>query len=215
MAPAAKRAKHHEAQMIPGVDGHRIFGFPNSIITKIRYCDTKVLTGTTGARALKVFCANGIYDPDISDTGHQPMYRDNYASIYGQYTILGSKITVSYYPQSSLDSSLIGIIGDDDSTISSNVIVCMEQNNSVSTQLGTTGCPVVVLTSTYEPLENIGVDTKDDGFSMTPVGENPDDIFCYGIWAASTDGSSTVSVNCKIEIEYTVKFAQLLSPTEN
>ena len=43
------KAKMHEAQMIPGVDGYRVFGFPNSIITKLRYCDQFRVTSTAGA----------------------------------------------------------------------------------------------------------------------------------------------------------------------
>lgn len=214
MEPSSKRSRH-EAHMIPGVDGDKVWGFPNSIITKLRYCTTKVLSGTTGARGLKVFSANGTYDPDISDTGHQPLYRDNYAALYTTYTVLGSKITVWYYNQGADNAAIVGIVGDDDTSISSSVETLMEQNNSVSVMHGTTGSPVTVLTSVYEPLEMIGVDAKDDGLSATPVAENPDDQWCYGVWAAAADGVSTIAISCKIEVEYTVKFSQLVGPVQN
>ena len=212
--PSAKRGKHHEAQMIPGVDGHRIFGFPNSIITKLRYCDNFILTSTTGAIATNVFAANGIYDCDITGTGHQPMWRDNYAAIYDQYVVIGSKITVTFGSNSAFPM-LCGIIGDDDSSITSNVQNAQEQNNGISTLAPALGGPCSTLTQTFEPLEQFGVAAKDDGASATAQGSNPSELWCYAIWAATPDGATTGKVTAKIEIEYTVKFTELVTAVQS
>ena len=91
----AKRHKSHEAHMIPGLSP-RVFGFPNSIITTLKYVDTYLLVSTAGAVTYQVMSANGIFDPDLTSTGHQPLYRDNYAAIYDVYTVLGSKCIVRY-----------------------------------------------------------------------------------------------------------------------
>lgn len=40
-----------------------------------------------------VFCANGLYDVDITGIGHQPMYFDNYAALYSKYRVNYAKIT--------------------------------------------------------------------------------------------------------------------------
>lgn len=211
----AKRKREHEAQLIPGVDGKKIFGFPNSIITKIRYCEYLSLTSTTGARALNVFAANGTFDPDISGVGHQPMYRDTYAAIYDQYVVIGSKITASFACKTTGLGMIVGIVADDDSTVSTVVDTLMEQNNSVHTMAGAPGSPVVTLFNNFSPLDAFGVDAIDDGSSQTAVGSNPTELFCYAVWAASADGSSTTACDVKVEIEYTVKFAELVSPTQN
>lgn len=215
MEESNKRAKTHEAQLIPGVDGRRIFGFPNSIITKMRYCTSVPLTGTSGARGLNTFAANGIFDCDITNTGHQPMYRDTYASIYDQYTVIGSKITVTFLPRTAGICTIVGITGDDDTAISSNVETLMEQNNSVTAGMGPPGSPVVTLSSTFEPLMAFGVDTKDDGFSATSVGSNPTEVFMFAVWAASASLGDTIVCDAKVEIEYTVKFAELQTPVQN
>lgn len=117
--PAAKRAKTHDAQMIPGL-GPREFGFPNSIITKLRYCDTTVLTGTSGIKAGVVFAANGLYDPDVTNAGHQPMFFDQFAAIYDQYVVLGSKITVTVTNTTTTIPLICVLNGDDDSTNTEN-----------------------------------------------------------------------------------------------
>lgn len=211
----AKRHKAHEAHMIPGVDGSRIFGFPNSIITKMRYCTIVPLTGTSGARGINVFAANGIFDPDITNIGHQPMYRDTYASIYNHYTVLGSKITATFLPRTALECTVVGIASGDDSSFSATIDTIREQNNAISRGMGPPGAPVVTQVATFEPLMAFGVDAKDDGASATANGSNPTELFCYAVWAASANGSSTVVVDAMVEIEYTVKFSELVDPTQS
>lgn len=206
---------NHEAHLIPGIDGHRIFGFPNSIITKIRYAAYTSLTNTSGARGVNVFRANGIFDPDVTGVGHQPMYRDNYASIYDNYVVLGSKITVTFLPRTASVCTIVGIVGDNDTAISTNVETLMEQNNAISHGMGPPGAPVVTLSQSFSPLKDVGIDAKDDGAVLVAVGADPGDSWCYGVWAASADASSTSIVDIKVEIDYTVKFSQLSTPTQN
>lgn len=210
------RGKHHEAHLIPGIDGHRIWGFPNSIITKIRYADVLSLSSAAGARAINVYAANGIFDPDITGIGHQPMYRDQYAGLYDQYVVIGSKITVQYAPSSITVPMLCGIAGDDDSSISATVDTLMEQNNSVSLLANCAGSKTYFLEQTFEPLAQFGVDAKDDGASATAVGSNPSELWCYGVWVATADpGAAATVCQIKVEIEYTVKFTELQTPTQN
>lgn len=191
--------------------GSKVFGFPNSLITRLRYCDTIVLTGTLGARALNVFAANGIFDPDITGVGHQPMYRDTFADIYDQYCVLGSKITVDFSPTTALVPTLVGIVGDDDSSITTSVQNLLEQNNGVSKLLGTPGSEAVTLTNTFSPLRMFGVNVKDDGSAATAIGANPSELWTFAVWSASADGASTTVINIRVEIEYTVKFSELQS----
>ena len=211
----SNKGQHHEAHLIPGVDGHRTYGFPNSIITKLRYVENLTISGSAGAVGYKIFAANGLYDPNISDTGHQPMYYDNYTSIYDQYVVLGSKITVHIMNSGTVDVLMFGIVGDDDSTISTNTDTLMEQNNSVYTLSGTVNSEPKVLTMTFEPLRDFGVDAKDDGASSTGIGANPAEMWCYGVWAAAANGSSSIACNFIVEIEYTAKFTELKTPTQN
>ena len=210
----SKKAKVHEAHMIPGVDGDRIYGFPNSIITKLRYCTTYQITAAAGAMAVNVFLANSIFDPDYTGVGHQPLWRDSFASIYNHYVVLGSKINVTYGSDSNANH-LIGIVGDDDISSSSTADTRCELNNSVSQLMGwASSAPPPTLTSTFEPLMAFGVDAKDDGASATNNGSSPAQVWCYHVWA-QPQTTSTVVYTFKVEIEYTVKFTELLTQVQN
>ena len=66
------KPKSHEAHMVPGL-GKLEWGFPNSLITTLRYCDGFKKSVTDGGTASQIFRANGLYDPDYTNAGHQPI----------------------------------------------------------------------------------------------------------------------------------------------
>jgi len=212
----AKKRKLHEAQLIPGVDGHRTWGFPNTLITKLRYGDVFTKTSTTGAIAFNTFVANSIFDPDVTGVGHQPMYRDTYATIYNQYVVIGSKITVHFMPQADsagTSNFIVGITGDDNNAFPTSVTDKMEQNNSVWTTTGAVGSDPRILTMTFEPNECFGIDAKSDGSAQTAQASNPTELWCFGVWAHVIDATRTAKIDFAVEIEYTVKFSELITPT--
>lgn len=212
---ASKRAKTHQAHMIPGLD-HRTFGFPRSIITKLKYCDYYELTSTTGALAYQQIRANSIFDPDLTGVGHQPMYRDKYAEIYDHYVVIGSKITATFNHTTSTGSVIVGIHCDDDNVNTAGLSTIMEQNNTVWNLLGNNGSgqDVSTMTATFEPLQAFGIDAKNDGSSSTAIGSNPNEEHLFQLFAANTvAGTSKITV--AITVEYTVKFSELQSTAQN
>lgn len=42
------------------------------------------------------FRANSMFDPNFTGIGHQPMYRDEYATLYDSYTVIASFIEVCF-----------------------------------------------------------------------------------------------------------------------
>lgn len=208
--PSGKRKRVSEARMIPGL-GSLEWGFPNSIITNLRYCEVLGLTSTTGSTVSNVFRANGIFDPDYTSTGHQAMFRDAYAGVYDYYTVLGSKITITAQSRSSTVGFVIGLQGSDTPSLSSTVTTWMEQNNGVHTLVPINAGGSKTLFMTYSPEENIGSTTKDDNSSLTAVGADPGSAQAYyfGILASTEDISSTATLSVVVEIEYTVKFTTL------
>lgn len=56
------------------------------------------LSGTSGATSTYTFSVNDAFDPNHTGTGHQPMGFDQMMSIYDQFTVLRSSITVQFAP---------------------------------------------------------------------------------------------------------------------
>jgi len=60
----------------------------------LRYVQDFTLDASGTASATRLFAVNSIFDPDKTGAGHQPMFRDNYAAIYGTYRVNYATITV-------------------------------------------------------------------------------------------------------------------------
>jgi hypothetical protein len=61
-----------------------------------RYSTFVSIAGTSGAVATHVFSANGMFDPDITSTGHQPMGFDQLILSYNHYTVTRARITCTF-----------------------------------------------------------------------------------------------------------------------
>jgi len=73
-------------------------GMPGMLKMTHRYTEATRLTTTAGGIQEYIFSANGMYDPNITGAGHQPMFFDQISALYLHYTVLRSKITCQFIP---------------------------------------------------------------------------------------------------------------------
>ena len=72
--------------------------FPAVKRVKLFYYDYGLTrSGTAGAVSNYYFSANGLFDPNVTGTGHQPMGFDQMMLMYNQYTVVSSKISATIY----------------------------------------------------------------------------------------------------------------------
>lgn len=75
--------------------GTVVGGFPDRMTVRLKYVQSLRLdTAFGGAPVSQVYRGNGIFDPDLTGVGHQPMNRDIWADIYEHYYVTSSAITV-------------------------------------------------------------------------------------------------------------------------
>lgn len=95
----------------------RTTGFPQKMYVKLVYTERYDNHSSSAVYDKIVFRGNGVFDPNQTGTGHQPMYYDTYTSIYANYRVLGSSIKVNavnhsggsaiqycIYPSTSIDT---------------------------------------------------------------------------------------------------------------
>ncbi|MBV6343692.1 hypothetical protein [Candidatus Magnetobacterium casense] len=98
---------------------------PNQLFMKhryIRYLQEYSVPATTVPTSF-VFRVNGMYDPDVTATGHQPYYYDQIKELYNHWTVLSSsiKITAQVVSESAplVANSCSGVLYiEDDTTVS-------------------------------------------------------------------------------------------------
>jgi len=76
---------------------------------KLLYQASPLISPTATASTAYVFTANGLYDPDISGSGHQPMSFDQLMGMYEHYTVQYGKITVDFVNETVGESGFVGI----------------------------------------------------------------------------------------------------------
>jgi len=71
--------------------------FPARKMVRLFYNENvQITSGTVGIAGIYVFSANGLYDPNITSTGHQPMGFDQMMLFYNHYTVRNARITATF-----------------------------------------------------------------------------------------------------------------------
>lgn len=129
--------------------------FPPSLKCNFVYREQNDLTvdpGAAGITGVYVFSANGLYDPNITGTGHQPTGFDQLMQFYDHYTVIASKITVTFF-NGNASNTVTGLVSVmDTSSTNSDIQQYIENGRcafeeldvSSNSQLGTVtlGCSV-------------------------------------------------------------------------
>jgi hypothetical protein len=191
------------------------FGFPSRMLCNLRYHETGTLSSTAGSLGSNLFRWNSTFDPNFTFVGHQPLYRDVYAGIYDHYAVIRATALIKIM---NTDDSpvIVGVVTEDDSTITSQVDVLCEQNYGqhiilppISGSLSSHTFSVA-----WDCKKVLGIDPYGSEAYKTPVGSNPSEESYLVLWGASTD-TSNATVTYDLEIIYEVLWSELSTPTLN
>lgn len=207
--------------------------YNNNYTVKLSYADNFRHDVNYGNPARQVFRTNSIFDPDFTGTGHQPMFRDLWASMYDHYTVLACDIELHFY-NGSVDTltwtstgtanNRLGCVqvhtlattNSDDYVTSAAVFPIAEMKNVATNFL--TPEDTLAVQRTLTPGDFI-VDAKDADSDNTwvAVGSNPGvpRFFGYCItstqWAAIPGQNKTpfTAIQVFAKLNYTVQFTQV------
>lgn len=181
-------------------------GFPKKMVVTHKYVDLISMTATSGAVATRQYVCNGMYDPDYTGTGHQPMYFDQLSAIYNHYTVIGSKIkvkTVNIYGPATAPAYYFTLSQNDDGTITYNTLKDFFEKSDGRCKLvsaGSTSVPAAV--SKWSAKKMFGGSILANDRLQGDIGANPSEITNWVISVQAVDGLSSVTTNFLIEIEY-------------
>jgi hypothetical protein len=75
-----------------GIPGFRALNYR----TKLTYYDVATISTGAGSAGTRVYSTNGLYDPDVTGAGHQPMPFDQLMLSFEHYVTTSAKITVNF-----------------------------------------------------------------------------------------------------------------------
>lgn len=173
------------------------------------YCEYGVsLDPGAGTAASYVFCANGLYDPNITGVGHQPTGFDQLIGLWNQYVVIGGVIKVSFSNYDGSHAQLVGITFKDSSGTTADPRSYIEWGNTTWSTVGQLSAdPVKTLTHKFDIAKFSAQDIFSDTDYSGDASSNPAKPHHLVIWAAPVDAVSNPNpVYATVEIMYDCVF---------
>jgi hypothetical protein len=179
--------------------------FPPRFRASLRYADTITLSSTSGVVASWVLSANGLFDPDVTGTGHQPAGFDQMMLSYEHYTVLRAKCTATFHNNTASAYPTAALSVNAAATPITTIDQIMEDGLVTTVRLmadGVNGCA-----QTLQRSINIGVfggvdDILDDNTYRGTVAANPAEqsYFILQLWNTE-NATSTSAVDFVLEFD--------------
>lgn len=193
-------------------------GFPKQLSITHRYVEEISLISTAGLMSQYQFSTNGLFDPNISGTGHQPMYFDACASLYNHYTVLKSKITyVCAAYSSTVANTIVGVYIEDDTTKTPvTARVMAEQNSSnFGLVLGQGSSGPTRFSKSWDARSAFGGDPMSYETLHGSGSGNPTEQQYFTLFAQDCMATGVTNINGIVVIEYETVWDELKNLAEN
>jgi len=203
---AKKRTSNKQKDFIPlGL------GFPRKVSTTHKYVTQNLITSTAAAMQTYRFSANGMFDPDITNTGHQPMHFDELGAIYDHYVVLGSKITIQFSNAETPGGELmVCIILNDDTNISpGSVNAALENSDVVGCLVSNNNQRVYSLSKTFSAKKVYGGESVNNPNMIGTVTANPSEQSYFDIHVQSCKAATTTAIRFLATIEYYAEWTEV------
>lgn len=154
-----------------------------------------------------IFSCNGMYDPNVTGIGHQPLYFDQMTPLYNHYKVIKSKIKVTCVRTAAAGDVNLALFIDDDATINASTVwTCGERPGAVMWSAYPASGLLTSRTMSWDAKQYFGGDIMDNINFQGDASNNPAEAsyYCIAIEAQST-------VNVLVEIEYTAVWTELKS----
>lgn len=181
----------------------------NRVARTFKYCETFSLNPGAGTAAINTFSANGMYDPNVTGVGHQPLGFDQLVGVlYDQYTVIGAKCKATFSTTGSsgtLSQFRVGIAQRDTSGYSGTGTLLIEQGRTNWTTVAPLGgASQKSVTSKMSIGKFLGRSAiMADSDLKGDSGNNPIEQGFFIVWAAGIDDTEDGgAVFCTVEIEY-------------
>jgi len=187
------------------------FGFPRQIQMRHKYCETTNLAGALGVMGHFRIRVNGMFDPNITGTGHQPMYFDQLANLYDHYCVIGSKIELRFIPNSLSEEPIAYgcFINDDNSTTPTSINELIENSLAVVNYTAFGNDTPGILVNKWSAKKYFGKTLLSNTDLQGTPAANPNEQSYYNIFLQAVDLLSATSITVSVSIEYIAIWKEL------
>lgn len=191
-------------------------GMGRKIVAKLRYVDFISINAPAAGVAAHVFRANGLYDPDVTGTGHQPIGFDEFMARYNHYCVLGAKIKVQYMP-SSAANVIPGVLGclltDTGGRVAGATSISHLLEHPGRGAVANTGVLLpkdlnARVTKTYSAKKFFGKPVWIDDRHLGNSTNNPSEDAFFEVYIATVNGNDPGAVDLLVQIDFIAMFTE-------
>ena len=186
-------------------------GFPKKVKEIHKYAEiVTVSTGASGSTdGVYTFSANGMYDPNITGTGHQPMYFDQLGALYNHYCVVSSKISVKVVPIQGGPAMVVALYVNDDTTVTPNIYGQIENSNCSFKNVPFNNQDTIVLNQKWSAAKYFGKNPLSNTELQGTTAANPTEQSYYTFTLNSSATATAASVQVLFYLEYTAVWKEL------
>lgn len=184
-------------------------GFPDKVICTHKYHTFVSVTGTLGATGSYQFRANGMYDPDLTGLGHQPLYFDQIGLLYDHWRVFKSTMTLKVTSRSGSNPVLVAgvFLNDDTSGTTNGETLCEQKRAKYVTIPQGTNANVYTLSCNFNAATSFGREQYNEKLvgtgSADPLEQQIYTLFVY----SPLSGTGTIDV--EVTINYSAVWTEL------
>lgn len=182
-------------------------GFPRQVTVTQKYKEVIDWSGGAGgAMQVYQFSANGLYDPNITGTGHQPMFFDQLGALYDHYVVKASRYKVTVQNRGSTFVKLGLFLNDDSSVTPASPEAVAEQASGKFYLLDQSGTEKgrAYLTCGYDAAATFGPGILANNVLEGTPAANPSESAVFTLVAQAWDLSTAWTVILDVTVEYDV-----------
>lgn len=156
------------------------------------------------------FAANGLFDPDITGVGHQPLGFDQMMTFFHNYTVLNCRIRVNIHNADVNYPQIWGIAADGDSAPPTSAQQYIEQGEmvySMTSPLGD-GQTVGELSKMVSIKGFSGKDPRNDMDWSGDSTSNPNDIVYLHVFTSTIQSVDGAAQTLQVLLEYDTLFSE-------
>jgi len=180
-----------------------INGFPDRYRTILVYDERIAITSTAGATALYRFSGNGLFDPNVTGTGAQPINFDTLSIPYLRYRCYGSSCEIRPISGTACDVALYP----------TNAIVTITIDEAAAQPYAKfvngvilNGSRAPSLSSSMGSQKILGRDVRGSDAAQALVSAQPAEQWYWVIAVDSSDRATTFGSSYSVKIKYDVEF---------
>lgn len=195
------------------------WGLPDRFLVNLRFTDVISFTQAGGAYSEVFYRAIGPYDPRVAAGGDYPAYYSQISALYQYQQVLKSKIHVEFMPEG---NNLLAIAAEGVLYPTSAAGGVTAMNDAIDKR-NSRHCSISIystggkggnrLSHVMIPNKELGMTRRqyrDDDTTRSAVGALPTKILYWALGTQSNDGATTLTVQARITIKYTIEFQGLV-----